>query len=155
MGGCWQGEEQITARANKLKGVRKVPELRVSQVLTNDKGPEKKSGGLVHRKVGGESEQAGVQRYGRNGAMEEHQSERNQPRVEKLSDKLQEEVLEKHKVEVSKRGSCKGRGEPSEWRLVQRVKHFNLGNGVKTAGRESFRGSGNMICSKRKACRKA
>ena len=39
-----------------------------------------------------------------------------------------------------------------EW--SREPKTINLGNGVKTAGRESFRGSESMICSERKACRK-
>ena len=42
----------------------------------------------------------------------------------KLADKLEEEVLDKYKVEVSKRGACKGRREPSEWRMVHRVKTY-------------------------------
>ena len=33
--------------------------------------------------------------------------------------KIEEEVLEKCKVEVSKRGAYKGRGEPSQWRMVR------------------------------------
>ena len=33
-------------------------------------------------------------------------------------------MLEKNKVVVSKRGSYKGRGEPPEWRMVQRVKEY-------------------------------
>ena len=44
--------------------------------------------------------------------------------------KIEEEVLEKYKVEVSNRGAYKGKGEPSEWRMVQRVnKSINLGSG--------------------------
>ena len=34
-------------------------------------------------------------------------------------------------------------------------RNINLENGVKTAGRESSRGSGNTICSEIKACRRA
>ena len=37
---------------------------------------------------------------------------------------LEEEVLEKCDVDVSKRGVYKGRGEPSEWRMVQKVKKY-------------------------------
>ena len=40
----------------------------------------------------------------------------------KLLGKIEEEVLEKNKVEVSTRGATIGRGEPSEWRIVHRVK---------------------------------
>ena len=39
----------------------------------------------------------------------------------KLSEKIAEEVLGKYKVEVSKRGAYKGRGQPSEWRMEKRV----------------------------------
>ena len=42
----------------------------------------------------------------------------------KLSGKIEEEVLEKYKVEGSKRGAYKGRGQLSEWRMVQRVKNY-------------------------------
>ena len=35
-------------------------------------------------------------------------------------------MLERHKVQVSKRGAYKGRGELSEWRMVQRVKKYQL-----------------------------
>ena len=38
-----------------------------------------------------------------------------------------------------KRGAYEGRSEPSEWKMVQRVKNINLENEVKTAGRERFR----------------
>ena len=38
--------------------------------------------------------------------------------------KIEEDVLEKYQVEVSKRGAYKGRGEPSEWRMVQRAKKY-------------------------------
>ena len=33
-------------------------------------------------------------------------------------------MLEKYKVEVSNKGVYKGRGEPSEWRMVQRVEKY-------------------------------
>ena len=42
----------------------------------------------------------------------------------KLSDKIEEEVLQRYKVEVNKREANKGRGQPSEWRMVQRVKKY-------------------------------
>ena len=69
--------------------------------------------------------------------------------VRKSFRKIEEAVVEKYKVEVSKRGAHR-RGEPSEWRNVQRVKNINLESGMKTVARESFRGSGNTICSERK-----
>ena len=39
----------------------------------------------------------------------------------KVVGKMVEDVLEKYKAVVSKRGAYKGRGEPSEWKMVQRV----------------------------------
>ena len=42
----------------------------------------------------------------------------------KLRDKTEDEVLEKYKVDESKRGAYKGRCEPSEWRIVQRAKKY-------------------------------
>ena len=65
-------------------------------------------------------------------------------------------MLEKNKVEVSKRGSYKGRGELSrsgEWSRESR--DINIEIGVKTPGPEPSRGSGNTICSESKACRRA
>ena len=35
-----------------------------------------------------------------------------------------EEMLEKYKMEVSKKGAYKGRSEPSECRMVRRVKKY-------------------------------
>ena len=56
-----------------------------------------------------------------------------------MSEKIEEEVLGKYKVEVSKRGAHKGRGQPLEKRMVQQVKTCQLGKWVKTAGREFLR----------------
>ena len=63
--------------------------------------------------------------------MDEHRSRRNEPNVKKKQcQQMKEEVLVKYKVEVSNRGAYKGRGEPSECRMVQRVnKNINLGSG--------------------------
>ena len=81
-------EEKITVRKIEgrrlqVEGVQKVLELPVTQVFNAGKGTkegeeEKQGGGLLHREHGGESKQAGVQRHGGNGAMEEHQSGRHQ-----------------------------------------------------------------------------
>ena len=51
--------------------------------------------------------------------------------------KMKEEVLVKYKVEVSNRGAYKGRGEPSEWRMVQRVNKYQPWKWVKTVRRQS------------------
>ena len=62
---------------------------------------EEESCGLLHGNDGGKHKQEGVERHGRNGAMEEHQSERDKLNVE---------------------SPYKGSGEPLAWRIVQRVK---------------------------------
>ena len=53
-----------------------------------------------------------------------------------LCGKIQEEVLEKYKVEEFKRGACKGRGEPLEWRIIKREdRSLQLAAEPKHAGR--------------------
>ena len=37
-----------------------------------------------------------------------------------------EEVPDKYKVEESKKGAFKGRGNPSEWKRVRRSKKYNI-----------------------------
>ena len=61
---------------------------------------------------------------------------------------IEEAVLEKFTVEGSK--SAHRRGEPPVWRMSRESKNINLDSGMKTVARESFRGSGNTICSERK-----
>ena len=41
-----------------------------------------------------------------------------------LVERMEEEVLDKYKVEDSKRGASKGRGAPLEWRRVRRSKKY-------------------------------
>ena len=49
----------------------------------------------------------------------------NQEGVNDLWNCAQEvEVLEKYKVEETKKGACKGGGEPWEWRIVRRVSRY-------------------------------
>ena len=38
-----------------------------------------------------------------------------------VKNKIKKSALEKYKVDESKRGAFKGRGEPLEWRIAQRV----------------------------------
>ena len=102
-------------------------ELPVSQVLMKEKEPKKemkktKVAGWSTEKMDEKASRAVVQGRGRNGAMEEHQSGRNW-QCGKYCRKIEEAVPEKYKVEVSKR-AYSGRGEPSEWRMVQRVKEY-------------------------------
>ena len=42
----------------------------------------------------------------------------------KLAERMEEEVLDKYKVEKSKRGAFKGRGAPLEWRRVRKNKRY-------------------------------
>ena len=64
-----------------------------------------------------------------------------------------EEVPEKYKVEVSKRGSYKGRREPSVWRTVQRVNKCQLRKWDEELG-ENLHGSWNTTYNEANACRK-
>ena len=41
-----------------------------------------------------------------------------------LCGQMEEEVLEKYKVEEDKKGAYKGRGEPGEWRIVKKEKSY-------------------------------
>ena len=59
--------------------------------------------------------------------------------------------MEKYKVEVNSTEAHEGRGSRRSGGWSRWSKSINLANGVKTAGRDSFRGSGKMICSERKA----
>ena len=127
---------KMEGRSLPVEGAHQEPELLVSQVSTKKKGKEGKQETLD----GGESKQTRVG----NVAMEEPQSGRNEQRANKLS----EAVLEKYTVEGSKRAHR--RGEPPVWRMSRESKNINLDSGMKTVARESFRGSGNTICSERK-----
>ena len=62
---------------------------------------------------------------------------------------IEEEVLKKYNVEVSKRGAYKRSSRSRGWSIESR--NINLENGVKTAGRESQRGPGNTICNESKS----
>ena len=71
-----------------------------------------------------------------NVAVEEHTKEMkrwkslNQSEMDlsrkKLAEKMEEEVLDKYKVEESKRGAFKGRGDPLEWRKVNKNKRHKI-----------------------------
>ena len=43
-----------------------------------------------------------------------------------LAERMEEEVLDKYKVEESERGAFKGRGDPLEWRRVRRNKRYKI-----------------------------
>ena len=55
-------------------------------------------------------------------------STRNKWRIcgKKCAQKMDEEVMEKYRVEESKKSACKGRGEPMYWRIF---KNISLGMG--------------------------
>ena len=44
----------------------------------------------------------------------------------KQAERMEEEVLNKYKVEESKRGAFKGRGGSLEWRRVRKNKRYNI-----------------------------
>ena len=44
-----------------------------------------------------------------------------------LAERMEEEVLDKYKVEDSKREAYKGRGAPLQWRRVRRSKKYRMG----------------------------
>ena len=71
----------------------------------------------------------------------------------RLVERVEEEVLDKYKVEDSKREACRGRGNPLEWRLVRRGKKYRIEK-VKIAGQESSPCLENTTCSVGKACMK-
>ena len=43
-----------------------------------------------------------------------------------LAERMEEDVLDKYKVEKSERGTFKGRGTPLEWRRVRRNKRYKI-----------------------------
>ena len=43
-----------------------------------------------------------------------------------LAEKMEEEVLDKYKVEEGKRGTFRGRGDPLEWRRVRKNKRYKI-----------------------------
>ena len=46
--------------------------------------------------------------------------------LEKLAEKMEEEVLDKYKVEDSRRAAHRGRGAPLEWRRVRRSRKYRI-----------------------------
>ena len=44
-----------------------------------------------------------------------------------LAERMEVEVLDKYKVDDSKREACRGRGSPLEWRRVCRSKNYKIG----------------------------
>ena len=67
-----RGEKNERLELTKLKECRVYRGVCISSVKEGEE--EKQCGRSIHRKDGGESKQARVQRHGRNDAMEEHQS---------------------------------------------------------------------------------
>ena len=53
-----------------------------------------------------------------------------------MAGKIEGEVLNKYKVEDSKREAFKGRGAPLEWRRVRRCKKYRIKSGEKISGQE-------------------
>ena len=55
-----------------------------------------------------------------------------------LSQRMEEEVLDKYKVEESKKGAFKGRGDPRNGKEAAEARNIILESGEKTAGQEFF-----------------
>ena len=49
-----------------------------------------------------------------------------QDEMDQLAERMEQEVLDKYKVEDSKREAYKGRGAPLEWRRVCRSKKYRI-----------------------------
>ena len=45
---------------------------------------------------------------------------------ESLAERMEEEVLEKYKVEERNKNACRGRGAPLEWRKVRKSKKYRI-----------------------------
>ena len=136
--------------------MQKVPELLVSQIATKEKEPKKEKKksevvSLVHRKM---EEKASTYEF-------KHTEEKvqwrniNQEEIDSVWMRLSEndEVLEKYTLKVSKRGAFSRRGDPSVWRMVQRVQKYQprklLGvnllmvQGIRSAAKERRAGKSN------------
>ena len=46
--------------------------------------------------------------------------------LKNLAERMEEEVLDKYKVEESKRGAFKGRGNTLKWKIVRRNKRLKI-----------------------------
>ena len=133
-------------------------ELPVSQVLMKDKEPMKE---MKKTKVAGWSTEK----------MDEKASKQECKDAEEMVQWRsinQEEIGNVENTVGKLRKQCQ---RSTKWRLAREhtqeevsrrsggwsreSKNINLENGVKTAGRESFRASGNTSCSESKACRRA
>ena len=68
-----------------------------------------------------------------------------------LCRKMEENVLEKFKVDEAKKGPYKVGGEPPEWRIVKREKTQTCGK--RLLGENLLTGSQNTVCSETTACR--
>ena len=140
--------------------MQRAPELLVSQVLTKEKLQKKEK---KKRKAKDGSTEKMKEKESKQGVRDTeemvHWRIGNQEGInnewKKSSRKMVEDVLEKYKAVVSKRGAYKGRGEPSVEDDPESHKNTSLENGAKIAGQESFRGSGSTICNESKACRRA
>ena len=58
--------------------------------------------------------------------MERLNPQRNGPMLEELAGRVEEEVLDRYKVEESKREAFRGRSAPLEWRRVRKKKRDKI-----------------------------
>ena len=119
--------EQKWEQKIKAEGVPHVLELIVSQAHIRKSEAKKEETKPKKKVVGWSTEE-----------MEEKTSKRelkdteemvqwrsiNQEGIQELRGKMEEEVLEKYKFEENHKGDQKGKSEPLEWRIVQRVNEY-------------------------------
>ena len=119
----------MEGKSLQVEGVQRAPERPVSQVSTKQKVPtkEKKQSMVAGWSTEKMEEKASKQEFKDTEDMVQWRST-NQENIEtlrkKVSENIENEVLKKYNVEVSKRGASKEEGEPSESRMVQRVEKY-------------------------------
>ena len=96
--------KKMEGKSLQVEGVQRALELPESEVLTKEKEQQKEK-----KKV--------------------RCSKTRKKWFNGVSEKIEEQLLDKFQVGVSKRGAYKGRGQPSEWRMVQRVKKISFASG--------------------------
>ena len=80
--------------------------------------------------------------------MESLGSERDRPMLEEFGGKMEAEVLDRCKIEDSKRDAFKGRGAPLEWRRVRKNKKHRIRKWEEDR-------SESATCSDCRACRRS
>ena len=138
--GQWEEEQQVDdlierrrmeGSSSQLDVMQKVPDLVVNKLMSQG---EQEKYTKEKKKVPVWSVEEMKERP--NIAVEEDTEEMNRWRSlnqsemdlcwKNLAERMEEEVLDKHKVEESKQGTFKGRGNLLEWRRVRRKKRYKI-----------------------------